>query len=166
MTKAGTRTDREGEEARRLQAIDMLLEGMSQVDVAEDLGVHHHTVSHWMAIYRAKGKPGLRWSGREGRPALLDDGKREQLKKILVRGPSSYGYSIGLWTLPRIAAVIEKEFGVSYSEPHVWRILQDIGWSCQRPTKRAIERDERKVTEWKRKTWPALKKTPNTKAKQ
>jgi transposase len=158
MSKAGTRTDRKGEEIQRTQAVDMVLNGMSQVDVAEELQVHPHTVSHWMAIYRAKGKQGLRWSGREGRPARLDDSQRERLRKILIKGPSVYGYAIGLWTLPRIATVIEKEFGVSYSEPHVWRILQGIGWSCQMPTKRAVERDEQKVAEWKQKTWPALKK--------
>ena len=143
----------------------MVLGGMTQADVGEELRVHPHTVAHWMAIYRGKGKEGLLWSGREGRPALLDAEKKECLKKILAKGPTPYGYAIGLWTLPRVVSVIQQEFGVAYSEAHVWKILQGIGWSCQRPTKRAVERDEQKIKEWKQKTWPALKKTPNGKAK-
>lgn len=165
MTKAGTRTDRKQEEINRMQGVDMILGGMTQADVGEELGVHPHTVAHWMAIYRTKGKEGLRWTGREGRPALLDDGQKERLKKILAKGPTSYGYVIGLWTLPRVVQVINQEFGVAYSEAHVWKVLQGIGWSCQRPTKRAVERDEQKIKEWKQKTWPALKKTPKGKAK-
>lgn len=165
MTKAGTRTDRKQEESLRVQGVEMVLGGMTQADVGEELSVHPHTVAHWMSIFRAQGKEGLLWSGREGRPALMDNEQKEQLKEIMAKGPTPYGYTIGLWTLPRVAQVIHQEFGITYSEAHVWKILQAIGWSCQRPTKRAIERDERKIKEWKRTTWPKLKKTPNEKAK-
>ena len=165
MVKAGVRIDHEQEESVRVQGVEMVLGGSSQVDVAEELGVHPHSVARWMAAYRAKGKAGLAAAGRHGRHALLGEAEKEKLKVILKKGPAPYGYEIGLWTLPRIAQMIEKEFGIGYSEPHVWRILQGIGWTCQRPTKRAIERDEQKIAEWKRKTWPALKKTPKGKAK-
>lgn len=165
MAKVGTKTDRAQEAITRVQGVDMVLGGMTHADVAEELGVHPHSVDRWMATYREKGKAGLQWAGREGRPPLLADNQKEKLKRILAKGPTPYGYTIGLWTLPRVTKVIEDEFGVTYSEPHVWRILQGIGWSCQRPTKRAVERDEAKIAEWKRKTWPALKKTPKGKAK-
>lgn len=165
MIKAGVRVDHKQEESIRLQGVEMVLGGMSQADVAEELDVHPHTVTRWMAIYRAKGKDGLRSAGRHGRHPLLSDEQKEQLKRILLKGPKPYGYEIGLWTLPRVTKAIEQEFGISYHESHVWKILQSIGWSCQRPTKRAVERDEQKIKEWKRRTWPALKKTPNEKAK-
>lgn len=77
---------------------------------------------------------------------------------ILAKGSALNGYAIGMWTLRRITKVIEKEFEIGCHESTVWRILQGIGWSCQRPTKRTFERDEAKIAEWKRKTWPALKK--------
>lgn len=165
MVKVGVRVDHEQEESIRLQGVDMVLGGMSQVDVAEELNVHPHSVSRWMAVYRAKGREGLLSVGRHGRMPLLSDGQKEQLKAILKKGPKPYGYEIGLWTLPRVTKVIELEFGVGYHESHVWKILQGIGWSCQRPTKRALERDEQKIKDWKRKTWPALKKTLNGKSK-
>jgi transposase len=117
-----------------------------------------HTVTDWLMIYRAEGKDGLLWKGKQGRPKKLDDEHLEELKNILIKGPSAFGYEIGLWTLPRIVKVIEQEFGVSYHEAHVWEMLQSIGWSCQKPTERALERDEAKITEWKQKKWPPIKK--------
>ncbi len=103
---------------------------------------------------------GLLWNGKRGRPSQLSDSQREELKTILAKGASTYGYEIGLWTLPRIANVIAEQFGISYSEAHVWKILNGLGWSCQKPTKRALERDESKIKEWKQKKWPAIKKSP------
>ncbi|WP_459574430.1 helix-turn-helix domain-containing protein, partial [Cupriavidus sp. 8B] len=64
-----------------------------------------------------------------------------------------------LWTLKRVRLLIEQRFGVSYNEAHVWRILDSLGFSPQRPDRRAIERDEDAVLAWKQKTWPALKKS-------
>jgi len=158
MTKTGMRVDHRQQENIRLQGVEMVLEGMSHVDVAEELGVHPHSVDRWMAIYRSSGKEGLRWNGNHGRQSLLHKEQKERLMVILARGPAPYGYAIGLWTLPRITKVIEKEYGIRYHESTVWRILQGIGWSCQRPAKRALEHDEAKIAEWKRKTWPASKK--------
>src|ERR1700743_3731440 len=39
-----------------------------------------------------------------------------------------------------------------------------LGFSAQKPERRAIERDEEAVRHWKRHTWPALKKKPSAKA--
>ncbi|NUA31181.1 winged helix-turn-helix domain-containing protein [Cupriavidus basilensis] len=63
-----------------------------------------------------------------------------------------------LWTLKRVGLLIEQRFGVSYNEARVRRILDSLGFSPQRPDRRAIERDEDAVLVWKQKTWPALKK--------
>lgn len=160
MATAGMRIDNKALEQTRLKAVEMVLMGIPNVEVAEELGVNPHTVTDWMTIYRAEGKKGLLWKGKRGRPRQLSDAQREELRGILTKGASAYGYEIGLWTLPRIAKVIADEFNVSYSEAHVWKILQDLGWSCQKPTKRALERDEVKIKEWKQKTWPAIKKKP------
>lgn len=63
-----------------------------------------------------------------------------------------------LWTLPPAAGVIEKEFGRRASETQVWRIFESMNWSCQRPTGRAMKRNERAIQEWKKKRWPTLGK--------
>ena len=71
----------------------------------------------------------------------------------------AHDFGTELWTLKRVRAVIERLYGVRFSEVHVWRLLGVMGFSSQKPERRAIERDESAVLTWKRKTWPALKKS-------
>jgi len=79
----------------------------------------------------------------------------------LPQRPTEHGFATELWTLKRVRLLIERLYGVSFSEVHVWRILGALGFSPQKPEKRAIERNEDAVRSWKRSTWPALKKKPN-----
>jgi transposase len=73
------------------------------------------------------------------------------------------GYETPLWTCPRVAHLIEQEFGVRYHEGHVWKVLVSLGWSPQRPTGKARERNEEQIRTWRRKTWPGIKKKPASK---
>ena len=75
-----------------------------------------------------------------------------------------HGFGTELWTLKRVGAVIERMHGVRFGQTQAWRILGSLGFSPQKPQKRAIERDEAAVQHWKRRTWPALKKKPSEKA--
>ena len=78
----------------------------------------------------------------------------------LLEGPERLGYETPLWTCNRVGHLIQEEFGVSYHTGHVWKLLQQLHWSPQRPVGRALERDEEAIGQWKRKTWPAIKKKP------
>jgi transposase len=69
-----------------------------------------------------------------------------------------------LWTALRVAHLIEDECGVRYHPSQAWRILRQLGWSCQRPVGRALERDEEKIRQWKQRRWPEIKKKPETSA--
>lgn len=80
------------------------------------------------------------------------------LVKRVLEGPEKLGYETPLWTCPRVADLIEREFGVRYHAVHVWKLLRQLNWSPQRPKGRALEQNEEAVVEWKRKTWPAIKK--------
>ena len=75
----------------------------------------------------------------------------------------NHGFGTELWTLKRVGVLIERLYGVKFSQTHIWRILGGLGFSVQKPKRRAIERDEDAVQTWKRKTWPALKKKPSAK---
>ena len=61
--------------------------------------------------------------------------------------------------MPRVAALIEQVTGVRYHPGHVWRLLGALGFSCQRPERRAVEPDEPAIRHWKRVQWPAIKKS-------
>jgi transposase len=94
-----------------------------------------------------------------GRPARLDSGQVEALRMALLQGPLAHGFGTELWTLKRVRALIERLYGVRFSEVHVWRLLGAMGFTSQRPDRRALERDDAAVLAWKRKSWPALKKS-------
>ena len=94
-----------------------------------------------------------------GRPPKLDLAQRQRLGQLLLKGPAHFGYHTQLWTLERIAEVIERTFDVTYDPSQVWRILLDLGWSCQKPESRARERDERAIERWRKVDWPRIKKS-------
>ena len=96
--------------------------------------------------------------GPAGRKPRLGPEQTQRLVAALLEGPSAHGYKTQLWTLPRVAGLIEELTGVRYHPGHVWRVMGALGFSCQRPERRAIERDEAAIQHWKRVKWPALKK--------
>jgi Winged helix-turn helix/DDE superfamily endonuclease len=77
---------------------------------------------------------------------------------LLGQGALHAGYRTELWTIPRVAELIRDEFGVRYHPAHVWKLLTALGWSCQKPERRAVERDEAAIARWKREDWPRIKK--------
>ena len=157
---AGVRRDFEALEQRRLQAADLLREGLSQSEVARRVGAHRQSVSQWAEALREKGRKGLRKAGRAGRLPKLSGEDLKRIERGLKRGPEKLGNGTSLWTSARVAHLIEQECGIRYATGHAWRILHQLGWSCQRPTGRALERDEEKIRAWKRKRWPEIKKKP------
>jgi transposase len=127
---------------RRLKGGRLLLKGVTQAEVARRCGVSRPTVSEWKQKLEQGGLDALRDAAR-GRPARLDQDMRQELGQLLLAGARSHGYATELWTLPRIAKLIEEHFGHSYSISQVSRLLGAMGWSSQRPEKRALQRDEK-----------------------
>jgi transposase len=155
----GVKRDFEELERRRLRAADLLKRGWSQAEVARELGVHRQSVYRWQLALGEQGRAGLRWPGRAGRRPQLTAEHLRELERELKRGPERLGYPSALWTLPRVGQLIEQRFGVRFSMTQVWRILRQLGWTPQRPTGRALERDEAAIRRWKHQRWPELKKT-------
>jgi len=145
-------------EERRLRAIRLLEEGHSYRSVAEQLQSSLSSVVRWHQAHQKDGKKGLRSKPTPGRPPLLSEKQKKKVVDILLRGSLAYGYQTDLWTLRRVRDVIAKEFGVVYSVPHCWHLMVGFGWSCQKPVKRAKERDEEAIRKWKRWVWPQIKK--------
>jgi transposase len=147
-----------------MHAARLLEQGVPQAEVARQVGAHRQSVSQWAAELREKGRTGLKKAGRAGRKPRLNESDRKNVVQGLKRGPERLGYETSLWTTSRVAHLIEQECGIAYHPGHVWRILRQLGWSCQRPSGRALERDEEKIQRWKKERWPALKKRPKKKA--
>ncbi len=145
-------------EQRRRDAVAMLKTGMSAADVAKALRTTVVSVGRWAKAARTGGSAALAARPTPGRPPKLTAAQRRQLAGMLRKGPRHFGYATELWTLTRIAEVILMRFGVSYHPSQVWRILVDLGWSCQKPECRARERDEKAIARWRRVDWPRIKK--------
>ena len=147
-------------EGRRLRAWELHLQGWSQVRIAEALGVTQSAVSRWLNRAEQGGGPTALYARPpKGATPRLSTQQLEQLPALLKQGAQAYGFRGEVWTRERVAAVIERMFGVRYHDRHVGRILHRIGWSVQKPTRVAVQRDEGKVQEWKEKEWRALKKS-------
>ena len=157
---AGVRRDFPALEQRRLRAARLLQKGVHQSEVARRVGAHRQSVSRWAQQLEAAGLPGLRKAGRAGRKPRLNPEDLQKIERGLKRGPQALGYETDLWTAWRVAHLIAEECGVRYHASQAWRILRQLGWSCQRPVGRALERDEEAIRRWKKQRWPEIKKKP------
>lgn len=145
---------------KRVRAGRLLLAGKGCAEIAEAVGVARQTVNTWKGVLDEGGIEALRGMGGKGRPAQLDRAQLEALCRSVLESPTEHGFGTELWTLKRVRLLIERMFGVTYSAVHVWRILGALGFSNQKPERRAIERDEAAVERFRRKSLPALKKKP------
>jgi len=153
------RRDFQAMEERRLRAVDLFEQDVRPAAIARQLGVSHQIVSDWRAVWRQGGREALRAAGRAGRRPKLSDEQLAQVEAALATGAEANGYVGDLWTLPRVAEVIERVTGVSYHPGHVWYVLRDqLNWTWQRPARRAVERNDEAIAHWVKKGWPQLKK--------
>jgi transposase len=147
-------------ERRRLSAIALFQEGFQPVEIAKRLGVGRRSVRLWKAEFLTGGTEAIRARPAPGRPWKLDRAARSALEKRLLQGARAAGYATDLWTCPRIAQVISSNFGIHYHVDHIGRLLRSLGWTPQKPQRRALERDEEAIQRWVKTTWPKVKKTP------
>jgi len=146
-------------EKRRRRAIALLRAGQAYRQVARVLGASLSSVVRWHQAYRRAPRTGLRARPIPGRPPRLTKAQQARLRQLLLRGARAAGYPTELWTLKRIAALIATQFGVRYSPVGVWKLLREgLGWSWQKPERRALQRDEAAIEHWKSHEWPWIKK--------
>jgi transposase len=144
---------------RRKRALALLDEGHTLNEVARQIGCNASSVMRWRNAWRRGGEKGLEVRFSPGRPPRLDAKQQKRLIRTLLKGAVARGYRTELWTTARIAEVIRQEFDVEYHRDHVGRLMHQLGWSAQKPERRAVERDEDAIRRWKQKDWPRVKKT-------
>ena len=145
---------------RRERAIALLDDGYQPVEVARMVGADRRSVRRWNGAYRKRGRKALAAKPATGRPAKLSIKEKSQLERALLKGARAAGFGSDLWTCPRVAQLIEERFGVSFHVDHIGRLLKGLGWSPQKPTRRAVERGEDTIRRWAKVDWPRVKKTP------
>lgn len=149
-------------ETRRRIAARMLQQKYGVVEVAKALGVAKSSVSRWKKAFEQGGWQALCAKPQPGAKPRLGAQQRAELIERLLAGARAAGFANELWTCRRVGQVIQRQFGVRYSSPHVWRLLRQLGWSCQRPEQRAKERNEESIRRWRKRDWPRIKKELST----
>jgi transposase len=70
------------------------------------------------------------------------------------------GFVDELWTLDRIALLIQRLTGISHHPAHVWALLRHrLGWTMRCPVRRATKRDQAMVDQWVAERRPRIKQT-------
>lgn len=154
----GVKRDFKALEKRRFEALRLFDKNLNNSEIGRRLKVSNQTVSRWRKECKQRGKVALRRAGRAGRLPCLDEADKARLVELLLQGPERLGYETPLWTCPRVADLIERNFKVDYHPGHVWRILRQLNWSVQQPVGRALERNEALIHAWEHKRWPEIKK--------
>src|SRR5712692_6251215 len=134
-----------GMEQRRQQAAQLFAKGETQAWIARQLKVSRQSVSRWYRQWKKDGWKGLCAAGRAGRKPRLNQIQLRKVDTALRQGARQQGFSADLWTLPRVATLIERITGVKFHPGHVWKILGSLDWSVQKPTRQARERSQDKV---------------------
>ena len=154
--------ERDRLEARRLRAAELFAVGVPQTEVARQLEVSAQAVSVWHARWQAGGPEALSSRGPSGPTPRLSDAQLATVEQALLKGATASGFTGELWTLERIALVIQRLTGVQHHSAHVWALLRHrLGWSVQHPVRRAAERDQAAIDRWVKDQWPQILQTPN-----
>jgi transposase len=154
--------ERDRLQARRLRAAELFAAGVRQAEVARQLEVSAQAVSVWHARWQGGGPEALQSRGPSGPAPRLSDTELAMVEQALLEGATANGFTEELWTLDRIAVVIQRLTGVRHHPAHVWALLHHrLGWSVQRPKRRAAERDQATIDRWVKEDWPRILQTPN-----
>jgi transposase len=154
--------ERQQLQARRLHAAELFAAGVRQAEVARQFGVSRQSVHLWYQRWQAAGPDALRSQGPTGPAPRLSDSQLRWVEQALLKGAGANGFVGELWTLDRIAIVIERLTGVCHHPAWVWALLHHrLGWSVQRPVRRAAERDQVAIERWVKECWPRILQTPN-----
>ena len=154
--------ERDRLQARRLGAAELFAAGVRQAEVARRLEVSPQAAWFWPARWSEGGAEALHSRGPRGPAPRLSDAQLATVEQALLEGAGANGFTGELWTLDRVALVIERLTGVRHHPAWVWALLHHrLGWSVQRPKRRAAERDQAAIDRWVKERWPVIKQTPN-----
>jgi transposase len=145
-------------ETRRRLAGQLLLEGRTIGEVMEIVGASRSSVKRWKRALKIGGMEALKAKPHPGPKPRLNAVQKRKLLNFLVAGPLKAGYHNDLWTCVRVAAVVAKQFRVSYHPCHVWKILRNLGWTSQKPEQQARELDDDALARWRKHDWPRIKR--------
>lgn len=149
------------EDGVRLWAVQKAKEGMSVPEIAAFFNKGVSTVYQWIALEKEQGQDALKRSYPE-REGKLDEESWQQVEQMIQGSALDYGFEEDFWSLPRIKYLIQKEFGVSYHEGHLSKVMNQRGFSWQVPIRRHPKSNEEEKRTWVNEELPRLEKKSST----
>ena len=146
-------------EQRRIIAGRMFREKKTNKEIALFLDVTPSAVANWKRWWKEKGEPGLKAKPPHSGHTRISAEQKQQLAHALEQGPQQHGFTQPFWTLPLVGQLLLRKFKISYQQTQVWRLMHELGFSCQKPKRQALQRDEKAIKRWRTHTWPRLKKS-------
>jgi transposase len=142
-------------ERRRRRAVELVEQGESPTTVARILGVRTPSIHRWRRM--AQKPHGLDARPIPGPTPRLSPYHLRKLERLLRQGAKKHGWPNELWTADRVARLIQQRFGVSFHPEHVRKILkQRLGWTSQKPRRKARERNDKEIERWKSDELPRI----------
>jgi transposase len=145
---------------RRQLAVQRVAEGYSTEEVADFLDVAPRSVWRWLAAFRRQGATGLaaRPGLGLGPPPKLTHTQEKIALRWLSDSPSEYGFPTDLWSAPRLAQLIEQEFGIHFHPHYLSTWLRQRGYTPQKPRRVHREQDDKVIARWLTQDWPRIKR--------
>jgi transposase len=141
-------------ERRRHRGVALLRQGERVSVIARCLDVNRSSVYRWR---QREAQGNLAAQPHPHRPCQLTTEQHQQLESLLMQGAAAHGWPNALWTTARVAQLIQRHFGIRFHHDHVGRFLRRrLGWTPQKPQRRARERDEGAIARWKRDEFPRI----------
>lgn len=144
---------------RRLKAIVLMRKRFGPGEIARRLSVDRRSIHRWLSAFQAQGTEGLAATPATGRPPKLSAPERTKLSRMLLQGATTHGFPTDLWTGPRVIDLVRRRFRVTYHPNHIAKLLRSLGFSPQKPERRARERNEEAIRGWVHDDWPRVKNT-------
>jgi transposase len=141
-------------------AINAVLSGRKQLEVAKIFGVSRRTLGRWLKVYRGGGIQALKPKPR-GRPrgGSLQPWQSAQIAKVVVdHYPEQLRLPYYLWTREAVAQLIRRRFGIKLSVWTVGRYLARWGFTPQKPARRALEQNSQEVRLWLERKYPEIRR--------
>jgi transposase len=153
----GRKLSRQALEQHRFRAIELRKKKWGVGEIAESLGLHRGSVSRWFTRYKRNGKTGLKLKKAKGMKPKLSTANVKKMISWLKHPATEFGFQTPLWTCQRLQQLIKKKFYISLSISNIWRWLQKLGFTNQRPERRALEQNKEEVERWLKEEWPKIK---------
>jgi len=131
----------EGRYFHRLHAVLNILDGASSHDTSRLYGDSPRAIEYWVQRLTSKGLPGLLDGNHPGRPARLSVRELAKLRKDISRSPRELGYNQNLWDGLLLSHHLTQKYSISLSVRQCQRLFHQLGFSLQRPRRKASEAD-------------------------